>query len=573
MAAKCLGDLFRKSCARWPKRTAMLVPGKGEFAPITYAELSERVRGYAAALLDLGVERGDRVAIQSDNCPEWAFTDWACQTLGAILVPLYPTLPADQSQYIVSDAGAKLLVAGAPEQAEKAEGLSGVRVMLLKGAADSLDEHAKQSLGNLTIEAWDASIDATKPEDVATIIYTSGTTGSPKGAMLSHEGFTTLMEAILDTLPINENDRFLCFLPMSHVYERVGGQVLPISTGACIAFAGSLRSLASDMKTFKPTIMLCVPRFLESIRDKVVETASKAPPLRRRLFSFGMDQLVRRYRGQPAPLAGLMDKLVGAKVRELAGSDLRFFVSGGAALPTHVAEFFLAFGMPMLQGYGLTETTAASCLNHPDDNRPQTVGPPIRGVEIKIADDGEILIRGKTRMIGYWNLPEETTAAIDGDGWFHSGDIGAFDGKNLKITDRKKDLLVLGNGKNVAPQPIENRLKESPLIAEAVLFGDGMEYVCALIIPNFEVLTQVASQHGVSPAAPEQMIELDAVKALMKAEVDKVNKTLAGFEMVKKHALVAATFSIEGGELTPTMKVKRKVVKEKYAEVISTLMR
>ena len=293
MAAKCLGDLFRKSCARWPERTAMLLPGKGEFAPVSYAELSERVRGYAAALLDLGVKRGDRVAIQSDNCPEWAFTDWACQTLGAILVPLYPTLPADQSQYIVSDSGAQLLVAGAPEQAAKAEGLSDVRVVLLKGTDDSLDEQAKKTLGNLTIEAWNTSIDATKPEDVATIIYTSGTTGSPKGAMLSHEGFTNLMESILDTLPIDENDRFLCFLPMSHVYERVGGQVLPISTGACIAFAGSLRSLASDMKTFKPTIMLCVPRFLESIRDKVVETASKAPPLRRRLFSFGMDQLVR----------------------------------------------------------------------------------------------------------------------------------------------------------------------------------------------------------------------------------------------------------------------------------------
>ena len=551
----------------------MLVPGKGGFSPITYAELSERVRGYAAALQALDIGRGDRVAIQSENACEWAFTDWACQTLGAIVVPIYPTLPADQSQFLVRDSGAKLLVAGSPEQAAKAEGMDGVKVVLLKGAGDSLDERAKRSLGTLTIEAWNASIDATKPTDLATIIYTSGTTGVPKGAMLAHEAFTELMEAVVLTLPIVETDRFLSFLPMSHVYERVGGQVLPISTGACIAFAGSLRSLASDMKVVKPTVMLCVPRFLESIRDKVIEGASKASPLRRRLFEFGMEQLVRRQRGQVAPLAGLMDKIVGAKVRELAGGELRFFVSGGAALPTHVSEFFLAFGMPMLQGYGLTETTAASCLNHPDDNHPATVGRPLPGVEVKIAADGEILIRGKTRLVGYYNLPEETKAAIDDEGWFHTGDIGAFEGPYLKITDRKKDILVLGNGKNVAPQPIENRLKESPLIAEAVLFGDGMECVCALIIPNFEVLTKVASEHGVAPAAPEQMIQLDAVKALLKAEIDKVNKTLAGFEMVKRHALIAATFSMEGGELTPTLKVKRKAVKEKYADELATLMR
>lgn len=572
MPAKNLGDLLRSSCAKWGDKPAFLVPSKHGFQPVSYAALWDQARAYAAALRERGVRRGDRVALQSENCPEWAQTDWACQLLGAILVPIYPTLPPDQSQYIVADASAKLLVAGDAAQAEKHAETPELDTALLTGGPDSLDARAQELLGTLTNEEVDAEIERTRPDDPATIIYTSGTTGPPKGAILAHDGFTSLMDAIVRSLPIDHDDRFLSFLPMSHVYERVAGQVLPISCGATIGFAGSLRSLPADMRAVQPTVMLCVPRFLESIRDKVVDKASKAPFLRRKLFELALDQLVKRYRGRPAPLAGLMDRLVAAKVRELTGGKLRFFVSGGAALPTHVSEFFMAFGMPMLQGYGLTETTAATCINHPDDNHPDTVGPPIEGVEVRIAEDGEILVRGKSRMIGYWNLPEETAQAIDADGWFHTGDIGVFEGPYLKITDRKKDLLVLGNGKNVAPQPIENKLKESPLIAEAVLLGDGMDCVCALIVPDFDALTQAAADHGLAPAPPEQLIELDAVKQLIKREIDAVNKTLANFELVKKHRLLAATFSIEGGELTPTLKVRRKVVKEKYADKVAELM-
>ncbi|MCO5296288.1 MAG: long-chain fatty acid--CoA ligase [Fimbriimonadaceae bacterium] len=572
MAANNLGELLRASCSKWGDEPAFLVRSKHGFEPVSYATLWQRATAYAAALRALGVARGDRVAIQSENCPEWAQADWACQLLGAILVPIYPTLPPDQSQYIVADSEAKLLLAGSDEQTAKhAAGRPAEILQLLEGE-DSLDARAQQLLGSLTDADVEEAIRGTLPGDPATIIYTSGTTGAPKGAILAHEGFTSLMEAIVGSLPIDHNDRFLSFLPMSHVYERVAGQILPISCGATIGFAGSLRSLPSDMKAVQPTVMLCVPRFLESIRDKVVDKASKAPLVRRKLFNLAKDQLVKRYRGKPAPLAGLMDVLVGAKVRELTGGKLRFFVSGGAALPTHVSEFFMAFGMPMLQGYGLTETTAATCINHPDDNHPDTVGPPIAGVEVRIADDGEILVRGKSRMIGYWNLPEETAQAIDSDGWFHTGDIGVFEGPYLKITDRKKDILVLGNGKNVAPQPIENKLKESPLIAEAVLFGDGMDCVCALIVPDFDALTQAAAEHGLAPAPPEQLIELDAVKQLIKREIDAVNKTLANFELVKKHRLLSATFSIEGGELTPTLKVRRKVVKEKYADVLADLL-
>lgn len=571
VAARNLGDLLRTSCAEWGEKPAFLVRDQGDFEPVSYATLWDRACAYAAALGERGIRRGDRVAIQSENCCEWAQADWACQLLGAILVPIYPTLPPDQSRYIVADSESKLLLAGSEEQLDKHRDGEGVELLLLVGEGDSLDAQSQKLLGTLTNAVVDGWIEGTQPTDLATIIYTSGTTGAPKGAMLAHEGFTMLMESIVQSLPIDHNDRFLSFLPMSHVYERVAGQVLPISCGATIGFAGSLRSLPSDMKAVQPTVMLCVPRFLESIRDKVVEKASKAPLLRKKLFETAMVQLVRRYQGKSAPLAGLMDTLVASKVRALTGGKLRFFVSGGAALPTHVSEFFIAFGMPMLQGYGLTETTAATCINHPDDNHPDTVGPPLPGVEVRLAQDGEILVRGKSRMIGYWNHPEETAQAIDAEGWFHTGDIGAFEGPYLKITDRKKDILVLGNGKNVAPQPIENKLKESPLISEAVLFGDGMECVCALIVPDFDALTQAAADHGLAPAPPEQLIELDAVKQLIKREIDKVNKTLADFERVKKHRLLAATFSIEGGELTPTLKVRRKVVKEKYAAVLAEL--
>jgi long-chain acyl-CoA synthetase len=278
---------------------------------------------------------------------------------------------------------------------------------------------------------------------------------------------------------------------------------------------------------------------------------------------------VKRAQGAFAPFAGLLDKIVGKKIRERTGGRMRFFVSGGAALPPHVAEFYMAFNLTVLQGYGLTETTAATCINHPYRNRYWTVGEPLPGVEVSIASDGEILVRGPSVMLGYYHLPEETAKAIDADGWFHTGDIGEFEDKHLKITDRKKDILVLANGKNIAPQPIENKLKESAYIAEAVLFGDGNEYVYGLIIPNLERLREEFPEAG----DDEALVKNEQVRAKIKAEIDQVNRTLADFEKVKKHALLNAAFSVETGELTPSMKVKRKVVREKHADLIRSLER
>lgn len=563
MKASSLGDMLRRSVRRFPDRVAMMNPEKGGFREIRYCELYDQVKRYAGVLKRMGLVRGDRLALISENAAEWAFLDWACQCLGVVLVPIYPTLPADQAEYIVLDSGAKFVIAGAKEQFEKVNRIAAVPARLLKGE-HSVDEEAAAQPG-LSDEEIDNEIDATQPRDVATFIYTSGTTGLPKGALLTHEGFVQVVHAVVSQIPVDENDVFLSFLPMSHVYERVAGQFLPIGMGACIGYAKSLASLAGDMVKVRPTILLCVPRFLESFRERALDGVKKLPPLRQKMFHLAMGQGVRKAQGKFAPLAGVLDKIVMGKLRERVGGRMRFFVSGGAALAPAVAEFYMGTGLNVLQGYGLTETSGGTCVNHPHRNKYWTVGEAL-GVEIKIAEDGEILVRGAPVMLGYHNLPAETAAAIDPEGWFHTGDIGEFEGKSLKITDRKKDLIVLGNGKNIAPQKIENKMRESELIAEAVVFGDGMDHCIALIVPNAELVRKELNL----PESAKLSDNAEA-KALIKREIEKVNKTMANFEAVKKFALLDNVFSVDSGEMTPTLKVKRKVVKEKYADVLASL--
>ncbi|RYG45263.1 long-chain fatty acid--CoA ligase, partial [bacterium] len=453
----------------------------------------------------------------------------------------------------LQDSGATVVVCGKDDLKAKVDGHRSVLFSELP-KADALTE-----------EAWNREIDASKPEDLATIIYTSGTTGTPKGAMIAHRGPVHMCEAVARALPIDEKEIFLSFLPMSHVYERCAGQFLPIYLGACIAYAKSLASLAGDLVSVKPTVMLCVPRFLESFQGRVAEAMEKAPPLRQKLFKLAMSQGVRKAQGKFAPLAGLLDKFVMAKLRERTGGRMRFFVSGGAALAPAVAEFYMACGLTVLQGYGLTETCGGTIVNRPRNNKYWTIGEPLE-TETKLAEDGELLLRGAMVMQGYWHRPEDTAAAIDPEGWFHTGDIAEWEGKSLKITDRKKDLLVLGNGKNIAPQKIENELRTSLLVTEAVVLGDGYDHCVALIVPNAERIRKELD-------LPEDALLSKNPEAhkLVKAEIDRINKTMANFEAVKKFALLDAPFTVEGGELTPTLKVKRKVVRDRYRDVLETL--
>lgn len=570
MEAKSLGQMLGANCARYGSKAAMLAPGPNGFKEISYAELYETVHAYAGVIDSFGLKKGDRLVILSENCPEWAFVDWACQTLGIIVVPIYPTLPPDQAQYIVKDCGASVAVVGDMNQAKKLDGMEGVRVVALKGEV-SLDTDARSGAKKISDADWDRRISEVEPEDVATIIYTSGTTGLPKGAMLAHKGFLMLFGSIIRSIPFTGSDMFLSFLPMSHVYERTDGQYLPIYLGASIAYSKNLASLAKDILNAKPTVMLAVPRFLEATADKIQDVARKDKPIKQKLFAWALAQGTKRFNGEFAPLFFLSDMIVGKKIRARFGGRLRFFVSGGAALPKHVAEFYGAFRLQVLQGYGLTETYSGVCINHPDRNRPDTVGEVLEGVEVKIAPDGEILFRGDARMVGYYNLPKETAEAIDKEGWFHTGDIGIFDGSYLKITDRKKDLLVLGNGKNVAPQPIENKLRSSHYIQEAVVLGDGMDSCVALIVPNFEAFRTEIPE--LKKMRDDEIARDDEVRKKIKSEIDLVNKSLAGFEMVKRHTLLEKAFTIESGEMTPSYKVKRNVVKERYAKEIAAMSR
>ena len=448
--ARSLGDSLRRSCEKYAGRAAILYPEKKEFRTLTYAQLWAETVQHARAVDALGVKKGDCLCIIGETCKQWAVLDWACQCLGVVTVPIYPTLPADQAQYIVQDCGAKVVVCSDDSHVKKVADLPGVCALTWSAL--------QEKRGDLTEGDLIGRIEEVKREETATIIYTSGTTGSPKGAELTHANFILLSAGIQDAFPVDENDRFFVFLPLAHVFARYVGHALPVAIGASTVFAGSVASIAGDLLKTRPTIVLCVPRFLESMRARVIDGVEKGKTLGKRLFYWALGQGVMRYRKRPAPLHGLLDRIVGKKLRDKIGGSVRFFVSGGAALPTNINEFYNAFHLNVLQGYGLTETTAASCINRPWDNRPETVGPPLAGVEAKIAADGEILLRGVSVMKGYHNLPQDTAGAIDADGWFHTGDIGEFDDGHLKITDRMKDLLVLVNGKNVAPLMVENKL-------------------------------------------------------------------------------------------------------------------
>lgn len=566
-----LGDVFLKSVRRWGSKTAMLVSNKQKFEPVTYQEMGERVFAAAKALHAQGIRRGDRVALVGETSADWAIFDWACQTLGVLLVPVYPTLPPNQVAFIARDCGAKLGVVLAPKLKARFAEAPEIPVLCMNPEAgdDSLLALADKS--DLTRDAWEEGVKSIHRDEIATIIYTSGTTGNPKGAMLTHAAFIELCANIRSTLPVDDTDVWYSFLPLSHVFERFAGHILPYSIGGTVAYSTSVATIGADLLQVRPTVMMCVPRFLDAFRTRVLDTISKEKGLKKKLFYAALEQGRRKLEGEPAPFYGILDKLAMSKLRARVGGRVKFFVSGGAALPVHVSQFFRSASIEVIQGWGLTETCAATCVNPPSANKPRTVGPPIQGMEIKLAEDGEVLVRGVGVMVGYYNQPEQTAQVIGEDGWFRTGDIGAIDEDGyLTITDRKKDILVLANGKNVAPQPIENQLRESDLIKEVVLFGDGMESLCALIEPEREVVKRELDAAGHS-YTEDTLISLPQTRSLVKAQVDKLNKKLADFEKVRRFELIDANFSIEGGELTPSLKVKRGVVKERYADTIAKM--
>ena len=593
MAADTLIGIFLESVSTYAKPHHFLRKTTSGWESLTSERARADVECLALALRELGVERGDRVALLSENRYEWPIADLAILGLGAVTVPIYPTLTAPQCRFILENSEAKGVVVSSAGQLDKVRSIApnlphlaftlrmdpappggpserGFQWMIQRGEA----------LRSEAPDAFRARASAVGPNDLATIIYTSGTTGDPKGAMLTHGNIASNVSACLKVVGIGPTDRCLSFLPLCHIFERMAGLYAMLAAGADIAYAESIDTVAANAVEVRPTILIGVPRFYEKVHARVMENARAQPPLRRRIFHWGLAQCSTvaraRFERRPAPAtarigARIADRLVASTIRARVGGKLRFCISGGAALPPKVMEFFFAISIPVHEGYGLTETSPVICLNPPGREKPGSVGPAIPGVEVRIGADGEILTRGPHVMQGYFKNPTATAAALSG-GWFHTGDVGRLDEEGyLFITDRLKDLLVTAGGKKVAPQPIEARLKTSKWVSEAVLLGDGRPYVVCLLAPNFVNLESEARRLGWPFTRPHDLLLRPEVRALYQAEIDRVNADLARFEQIKSFAFLERELTQEGGELTPTLKVKRRVVTQKFQSAIESL--
>jgi long-chain acyl-CoA synthetase len=585
--------IFLDSVERRPRPDQFLRHGPRSWEPLSSARARADVEALAHGLRGLGVGRGDRVALLSENRYEWPILDLAALALGAVTVPIYPSSTADQVRHVLADSGARLAVVSTASQLAKVRAVAG-RLPALAGTlhVDPVPDPASgdcdlarllaagESARRADPDAFAGWVAAVRPDHVATIIYTSGTTGEPKGAVLTHGNIASNVWAGLSVLPISTHDRCLSFLPLCHIFERMAGLYAMLAAGVSIAYAQSLDSVAHDAMSVRPTLMMGVPRFFEKVYARVMDNARAFPAPRRAMFHWGIEQgrgrarahfARRRLPPHRAALAALADLLVARRVRDRMGGRLRFCISGGAPLAPKVIEFFFAIGIPIREGYGLTETSPVICLNPPGREKPGSVGRPLPGVEVAIADNGEILTRGPHVMRGYFNDPQATSRAL-ADGWFHTGDIGHLDDEGyLHVTDRLKDLLVTAGGKKVAPQPIEADLKSSKWISEAVLLGDQRPYVVCLLVPNLVNLQALARTRGWSFTRPADLLLRDDVRRLYQAEVDRANAGLASFQQIKHFALLDRDLSQEGGELTPTLKVRRRVIAETFAPLIGGL--
>jgi long-chain acyl-CoA synthetase len=570
----------------------MRIRRDGRWLELPYRGLAEQVQAASVGLRELGLHDGDRVAILSENRPEWAIADYACLAARCTDVPIYPTLPARQAEYILRDSGAAALLVSSAAQLEKVLAVRDRLPALRHLVAFDAAARAPGVLGFEELLAcgrsalarhpdWRAHALGAAADDLATLIYTSGTTGDPKGVMLTHGNIASNVTTCVELFDFREGDECLSFLPLSHIFERMFGHYSMFHAGVVINYAGGIDTVPGDMQELRPTMMASVPRLYEKIFTRVLDSVRASPAPRRRIFAWarkvGETWVERTLSGAPVPpgLAlqrRLADRLVFAKLRARTGGRIRFFISGGAPLSPDIAKFFFAAGMPILEGYGLTETSPVMAVNIFGQTKLGTVGRPIPDVEVRIAPDGEIITRGPNVMHGYYGKPEATAEAVDPDGWFHTGDIGLLDAEGyLRITDRKKDLIVTAGGKNIAPQPIENLAKTSKYVSNAVMLGDRRPFPIMLVVPNAETLKAWAVRHGLPAEDMERLVSIAQVEAKLEREVRRTLRDLAQFEMPKKFLILPRDFSVEGGELTPTLKVKRRVVEEHHRAAIEGL--
>lgn len=590
---KSVVHLLWNSIGRFPEKDALRYKSGGDYRGITYRELGDAIERLTHGMAAVGLQPGDRIAILSYNRPEWPMADFAIFCLRGITVPVYHTLPPGQIAYILKDAGVRAIFVEDAIQYRKIQeiraGCPALEYLFPMSGEVPRDEKTISFQRLLEIGAAHQrenpdfcreQIGAIQPMDICSIVYTSGTVGEPKGVMLHHKGFVTDIESSISVFGLYPEDVFLSFLPLSHLYERVGGHWCPLSRGCTIAYAESINSVVEDVPRVRPTVMVSVPRLYEKISSAVIEQVEAKPPMAQKLFYWSL-KTGRRYHAQRR--AGnlraltalgyrLANRLVFNKIRQKLGGRFRFPISGGAPLSVETLKFFEAMGLSIVEGYGMTETHLIITLTPPGNTRYGSCGRPIPGVSVKIGEDGEILVSGPTLMAGYYNKPDQTRQVIDQDGWLHTGDIGYMDEDDyLYITDRKKNILVTAGGKNVAPAPIENALKKSKYIEDVCLVGDGRKFISAIVIPNYESVRGWAAKNGLSFADNRELVQNDRVNRLIQEEIERHQSDFARYEKVKKFILLPEPLSVERGELTPSLKIKRRVVEEKYREAIDQL--
>ena len=577
---KTLNDVFFTIAESRRDRAVLWQDPAGSWQPLSSDEFVERVRAVAAALDSWGIGKGDRVAILSENRWEWAVADFACLTLGVVDVPLYPTLLADQIAPLLADSGSRAIFLSTRAQYDKIAALradSPLEHVVIMDEEMLPDAETFSSLlsrdGRNPDPDFERTARSVEPGDLATLIYTSGTTGEPKGVLLTHGNIASNLNYSLDAFGLQPTDACISFLPLSHITARHLDYAL-YAKQVRVAYCPSFDKLPEAMQAIRPTILVAVPRVFEKVRQVAEQRASESG-IKRRLFSWAQ-ATGRPYREEiaagrrPSSLSWkAADAIVYRKLRAGFGGCVRYAIAGGAPLGLDTAHWFASMGIRILEGYGLTETSPVIAINTPQANRMGSVGRPLPNVECRIASDGELLVRGPSIFHGYWKGRSDTEA-IDIEGWFHTGDIGHIDQDGfLFITDRKKELLKTSGGKLIAPQPIENKLKASLLVANCALVGDRHKFASALISPNFAALEPWAKEHGVAASDRLQLVRNDQIRAEYQAIIDRVNATLANFETIKRFRLVPDEWSLDSGELTPSLKLRRRVVAQKYAREIA----
>jgi len=587
-AFKTLPEMFEVVFAHYKGRRdryALLRKVDGKYQGISHDELKADVEALAAYLHSIGVRKGDRVGILSENRPAWVVADMAILKLGAIDVPLYPTLPPNQIAYILQNSEAKAVVVSTSLQLNKIRKIKNevpsLMHVLSMNPIENRESHEieleeAQRIGRAFAEKtpdWFKDVEKIDENDIATLIYTSGTTGLPKGVMLTHRNICENIKSCVACLPVDSNDRTLSFLPLSHSYERTAGYYVMFACGVEIYYAESIETVSLNIAEVKPTIVITVPRLFERIKTALFKDLDAGPAVRKKIFFWalgvGKKFAKAKREGKISPLLAmqhaLATKLVFSKVQEKFGGCIRYFVSGGAALPKETGEFFEALGITILEGYGLTETSPVTHVNRIEKIKFGTVGPPIKNVEQKIAPDGEILLRGPNIMKGYWRDEAATREVIEPDGWLHTGDIGEIDEDGyLKITDRKKHIIVNSGGKNIAPLPIENMIQNSPFVDQVVVLGEKRPFLTAVIVPNFDAVRAFARKNQIPFESDKDLLQREEVKKIFDDHLKKISRELASHEKVRRFILSSEPFSIEAGEMTPTLKIKRKIVEEKF---------